>query len=431
MTLSADDARHLLRRAGYGALPADVADLTGRTRADAVARVTTTSGGFGAGDVPSLEGQGNSTGRRNLAYWWVLAMTASPAPITERLTYFWHSHFACSTDRVRDIRTMRDQHRLLRTRATGDFHDLLQAVAVDPAMLIDLDNASNRAGDEQENFARELMELYTIGNHTFTEDEVISVARAWTGHNIDDSRPPRYRFYSDRHDKHDKTLFGLTRKWDGPDTITELVRGVRQDTTASFIATKLWREFGDPASASPALLDHLAAAMKASGMSALAVVRAIFEHDDFWAPERRYVMVKDPISWIVELQRRTGVTLSASRLDQRCEHLNQQLLRPPSVAGWGHNGAWLSSAQLLTRNRVALDFARDATDRGFLAGIADRSADDAAQLVLDRFGIPDASPGTREAVARWHREARDDLNDTWMEREAFRVGAMLPEVNLA
>ena len=99
-------------------------------------------------------------------------------------------------------------------------------------------------------------------------------------------------------------------------------------------------------------------------VSALAVVRAIFEHDDFWAPERRYAKIKDPISWIVELQRRTGVVLSPSRLDQRCEQLNQQLLRPPSVAGWGHNGAWLSSAQLLTRNRVALDLARNATDTG-------------------------------------------------------------------
>lgn len=432
MTLTAADARHLLRRAGYGGLPGEVDTLTGRTRAAAVAVALDPAGATTHDDIPAVAGSSRNGERRMLAHWWIAQMTESRAPIVERLVFFWHSHFACSSDRVRDQRNMRNQHWLFRRHGLGPFRTLLHRVAIDPAMLIDLDNASNVAGDEQENFARELMELYTIGNGMFSEDEVVAMARAWTGHNlVDGSRPPAYHFHSNRHDKHEKTLFGITRNWDGPETIDELVDGVRRDQTAWYLATKLWREFGDPAWASAELITHLADVWKGSDGNALEVVEAMFLRDEFWAPERRHAVVKPPISWIVELQRLTGVRLSESRLDQRLAVLGQQLFLPPSVAGWGHNGAWLSAATVLARARVARDMAAAVQDTGWFDGIADRTSASAASLILDRFQIPDASTQTRGLLETWHAEAIEEMSDYWVEREAFRVGALLPEVNLA
>ena len=431
MTLTAADARHLMRRAGYGALDADVSALTGLTRQAAVDHVMDLTGRVDGTSVPAVTS--SSSQRRMLAHWWVEQMTTSPSPISERLIYFWHSHFANSSDRVRDQRNMKDQHYFMRQYGLGGFHALLTKIAFGPAMLIDLDNASNVAGDEQENFARELLELYTIGNGRFTEDEVIAVARAWTGHNIEDgSRPPRYAFYADRHDKHDKTLFGITKKWDAPDTLDELVNGVRRSWTADYLAWKLWREFGDANWWTEELITDLANVMQASNMSAVAVVRAIFLRDEFWAPERRFGAVKQPLAWIVELQKRTGLRLSESRLDQRCGVLGQQLFLPPSVAGWGHNGAWLSAASLLARARVARDLASGVRDAGHFTGIADQTPAAAATRILNFFGVPDASAATRTVVENWHIAlAEETSSDSWFEREAFRVGALLPEVNLA
>lgn len=432
MTLTPADARHLLRRAAYGGLPAEVDDLVGRTRADAVDRVMSTTGAAAPAAVPSVTS--SSSQRRPLAQWWLEEMTTTPAPIVERLIYFWHSHFACSSERVRDTRVMRQQHLLMRQYALSDFRTMLGVISFDAAMLIDLDNAVNVAGDEQENFARELMELYTIGNGSFTEDEVISVARAWTGHNLaDDASPARYEFYSNRHDKHDKTLFGITQKWDAQDTIDELSTGVRRDQTAWFLSSKLWKEFGDPSWVSADLLTHLSGVTKANNMSVYHTVHALFMRDEFWAPERRMCMIKPPIPWLIELQRRSGERLTEGEADNRLDTMGHRLFLPPSVAGWGHNTAWLSGTQTLGRARAANDLAYDSQQSGFFDGLGDMAPQAAVNRILDAFGVPDASQGTRDVLENWYIEVgiTDDLSDRDIEREAFRVGAMLPEVNLA
>ncbi|MEO0492655.1 MAG: DUF1800 family protein, partial [Actinomycetota bacterium] len=308
MTLTDADARHLLRRTGFGGLPAEVDELTGKTRAQAVAIAASAVGYTSHLGVPAAT-EGNLFGqRRTMQRWWIDVMVGTPAPLVEKLVYFWHSHFACTTERVRDWRNMRDQHAQFRQFGLGPFEPLLSAISFGPAMLIDLDNASNVAGDEQENFGRELMELYTIGNGMFSEAEVIAMARAWTGHNLEQgAKPPRYQFHSNRHDKHEKTLFGITANWDAPETITELVDGVRKDQTAWYLATKLWREFGDPGWASAELITHLADVWKANDSTAWDVLEALFLRDEFWATDRRYAVVKQPVAWVAALERRTGV----------------------------------------------------------------------------------------------------------------------------
>ena len=433
MGINESEARHLMRRVGFGALPANVVTLTALDRVDAVDHALGASGAPLSTQVPAITTSlSRSEGRRILSDWWVGRMAGGAAPIVEKMVLFWHSHFACTIDRVKYMDLMRTQHLIFRQHALGDFHDLCQAVAIDPAMLIDLDNADNVAGEEQENFARELMELYTIGNGNFSEADVIAMARAWTGYGLTGEKEnQRYQFHSQYHDYGTKTLFGASQNWTGPAAITALTRGVRQESTARFLCLKLWRYFGDPADVPNNLLDDLTQVMVANNMAIRPVVRAILLRDEFWDPTRRFGMVKPAIAWMAEMRRRTGVVLSASRLMSRSEDLGQQLFTPPSVTGWGHNGAWLSSTQMLARARVAEDMRSDVQESGWLAGVSTASPASCADTILDRFGVPDASSGTRQRLIEWATDAGDELNEKWFEREAFRVGALIPEVHLA
>ena len=434
MTLTDSDARHLLRRAAFGGLDSEVEELIGKSRGQAVALAVSQAGCTSHLDVPHADAPENNlhSQRKAMQRWWLDVMASTPAPLVEKLVYFWHSHFACTADRVRDWRNMRDQHAQFREYGLGPFEPLLEAISFGAAMLIDLDNASNVAGFEQENFARELMELYTIGNGMFSEAEVTAMARAWTGHNLKNgAQPPRYQFQPHLHDESDKTLFGITANWDAPQTISELVNGARKDQTAWFLATKLWREFGDPAWASAELITHLADVWKAHNSTAWDVLEALFLRDEFWAPERRYSVVKQPIAWVVEMERRTGVRNSESRLEDRLKVMGHQPFLPPSVAGWGHNEEWLSSTALLSRARLARVMSPEVQETGIFEGISSDNTNSAIERILTFFGVPDASTQTREALKLWHISAGDSMTDHYTEREAFRVGALLPEVNLA
>lgn len=425
------DTLLLLRRAGFGASDDDLSDYAGLSRAEAVARATRTDGAPSDADVPQVAGERRGEEQRQLTSWWLDQMVSSPAPIVERLTYFWHSHFACTIRRVKDMRLMRDQHLIFRRAGLGPFRELLHQVALDPAMLLDLDNASNFRGREQENFARELMELYTLGAGNFTERDVVEMARAWTGHNLlRRPEPATYLFKSWRHDHASKTILGVTRYWNGPETIDELVDGAGRDLTARFMAAKLWREFGDAGWSSPELIDGLADVWRTSDGNALEVVRAIFLSDEFWSSSRRYSVVKPPVSFIVGLRRRTGVALPNRTINLALSGMDHSLFAPPTVAGWGHNEYWLASSALQIRAYVALQLAGPATQRGLLSGLRDDSAPQATERLLALFGVPDASDQTRAATEDWCRVAGANLTRVQFEREAFRFGALLPEVHL-
>ena len=241
------DAAHLLRRVGFGPTTAEIQALTGLTRQAAVTQVMNF-----AGAPPVARPVVDDPERRNQwdcfvtgLEWWVDRMRTSPTPLQEKMTLFWHNHFCSSQDKVSDMTAMFDQNQKFRTLGMGDFETLAQAVAIDPAMLVYLDNATNRVGSEQEKFGRELMELFTLGVGNFTEADVVAMAKAWTGHNIvgwnGTFTDPTYVFKPTRHDPSLKTLFGITQAWDGPQAITEIVKGSKRPACARFIATKLLR----------------------------------------------------------------------------------------------------------------------------------------------------------------------------------------------
>lgn len=465
--LSRQDAAHFLRRVGFGGTDAELTALTGMTRTAAVDAAM----GFTAADpipagpdvgVPGWVGNPSQwEAHSDAVAWWIQRMAdlpnptttpspvpavSAPRPLHEKMALFWHEHFACGQDKVFDFPQMWDQNGLFRRRGLGDFETLLREVSVHPAMLVFLDNQSNVKGGIQENFARELMELYTIGVGNFTEADVVAMARAWTGHNTVGWTGSRwdatYVFRSGEHDTGQKTLFGITANWNGNaargggrDTIHELVHGVRRQATSRFITRKLFRYFAhlDP---SPAVVNQLAVVFVSSGMRIAPLVRAILLHDEFWGATARNALVRSPVEWMVALLRRTGFRAEDHGLRWNMEPMGQTLFDPPSVAGWGQGQYWLSTASAWARGGFVRGMRWRVAESplaqpggpfaGFDAHPKQLTDAQAAARIFDLFGIEQPSARTTAAIRQWygrtHAEAR------WATiPQGFMVGALCPE----
>ena len=221
------DIAHLLRRTEFVVKHARLSALTPLTLAQAVDDVLD----FSQNGNPQLptefttHDENNSWGQYvNAVNWWLDSMRTRPRPMQEKMTLFWHGHFTSSWwDGIGRTDHMMHQNQLYRTQAQGNFLTLTQAMSLEPAMLVYLNNADNRKGSPNQNFARELMELFTLGVGNYTEADVEAAARAWTGHNAD-WPAYNYLFVSNRHDLANKTFFGTTKNWDGPDIINEILR---------------------------------------------------------------------------------------------------------------------------------------------------------------------------------------------------------------
>ena len=368
--------------------------------------------------------------------WWVDRMIAAPPSIEEKLTLFWHSHFATAREKVEDAELVWNQHVQIREHGFGDFRTLLGRISFGSAMLIYLDNETNVAGAEQENFARELMELHTIGNGNFSEDDVIAMARAWTGHNTVGRTPennweydPAYIFRPEDHDNGTKTLFGISRNWDAPETLDELCSGVKATAMSEFIARKIFSFFvhTEP---EPSTIESLAAGFRASGLDITALVREVLLLDEFWAPETRYALVKSPVEFMVDVLRRCGLRSDDVSLRWRMEGMGMVLFDPPNVAGWGQNGFWLSTATAWNKSRWINSMKWAADDLGILQDLDELTPDEAVDRVISFFGLYDVSSQSRN-------HARDLIEVTQRDRpwalkyEPFAMGLFLPEVQCA
>ena len=434
--VSYHDAAHLLRRAGFGGTPKQARELKGLTRAQAVEQMLD----FGTKTPERPPFYANeSEWQQNLKAmeWWVAKMGSTPYPLQEKMTLFWHGHFATSWDKVKEQALMNDQNHVLRTMAMGDFAELCTEISLGSAMLIYLDNETNVAGAEQENFARELMELFTIGVGNFSEKEVVAMAKAWTGHNTRGfvnrngswEFDPTYVFNKEDHDGSNKTLFGITKKWNGPDTIDELVHGVRQDMTARFIATKLWKFLatGNP---SEAVIDRLAAAFIESGMIIEALVRAVLLEDDFWSADARYGLVRSPVEYLVGLMDITGWTSEEVPIRWYMDPMGQTLFNPPDVAGWGTDTYWVSTATAWARARFVTEWQWKVRKSDLMLGIEDMPVGEAVDLIFATFNITEPSPATRARFESWFKGAIKG-DRTWaIQSNAFVLGALCPEFQM-
>lgn len=393
------DVSHLLRRAGFGATAAEVDALAGLPNwaavVDRVLDISANPSDTIPAAVDSRTDQWYGAWVAGVQYW-VDRMVTTPTPIVEKMTLFWHGLFTSSVDKVY-ARLVFRQVRTYRAHALGDLHALAQAMALTPAMLVYLDNESNVVGNPNENFARELMELFLLGQGQYTEADVQAMARAWTGHGYD-SVGETYIWYPGRHDNGDKTLFGITRNWDGPATITEIVRGSKQRACARWIAGKLWAFFAGPAP-STAVLDALTDAFVASNMNIKAVVRALFLRPEFRSPAVRTGLLRSPVEWMAASMRSLGLRSAQAHPEWYLERCGQKLYAPPNVGGWKGNDGWVATSTAWGKGTFASAVQWTARERGTFQGWGtSRSPAAAAQGAFDLFGIEDPSPATRAAV---------------------------------
>ena len=289
---------------------------------------------------------------------WLYRMIFTPNPLRERMTLFWHNHFATSNAKVDNPALMRRQNALLRSHALGDFKSLLKAMAKDPAMLLWLDSATNRKARPNENYAREVMELFTLGRGKYTEKDVQEAARAFTGSFI---QADSFHEVLAQHDDGAKTVLGRTGAWRGDD-VAEIL--LDQPACAEFLARKLFRLFfSDVDEPPPDLLAPLAQAYRASGYETMAAVRLILRSRLFHDPGMRRRRVSSPVEFVVGTIRALEVlrpTLGADGLARAASGMGQTLFAPPSVAGWDGGQAWINTTATLARTNFILALANDA-----------------------------------------------------------------------
>lgn len=287
---------------------------------------------------------------RRIAFWWLDRMVRSKHPLQEKMTLFWHGHFATTEEKLRDYRKIKLQLDTLRQGALGSFRDLLAAIAKDPAMLVFLDATHNVKGAPNENFGREIMELFTMGVGNYTEDDVREAARAFTGWTNDDLA---FAFDPARHDDGVKHFLGQTGAFTGDDILRIILQ---QDQTATYIATKIYRFFVRT-DVAPDFAGNLGALLRDSDYDIAAFLTALFLSQDFYSAPSVATHIKSPTELIVSTYRKLGLT-GMPGVPDPCvvgRTLGQVLLYPPTVAGWGEGRAWITPGLLFERGNFARD----------------------------------------------------------------------------
>lgn len=285
---------------------------------------------------------------RRAGQWWAQRMLVTPRPLQEKLALFWHGHFATSDTKVRDYRKLLAQYALFRAHANGNFRDLLIGVARDPAMLVYLDAGENVKGRPNENFGREILELFTMGVGNYTETDIREASRAftgWTHAGLDFVVQPEL------HDAGVKTFLGRTGPFGGVEIIDIILD---RDVTARFIAAKLYRSFvrDDPP---PALVAELGALLRRHDYALAPLLTAIFRSRDFYAPAAYATQIKSPVHLVVSTYRKLGLREIPGVPDfgSTTRALGQELFYPPNVAGWEGGRSWITPALLLERGNFA------------------------------------------------------------------------------
>lgn len=419
-----------------GGTTAQIDQLVGLTREQAVTRLLNATTPGLPGFARFATGDEHWRAQEKMIEWWVDRMITSTPSIEEKLTLFLHDHFATGREKVEDAELMWDQHVVLRNFGQGSFRVLLERISFGSAMLIWLDNETNIAGAEQENFARELMELHTVGNGNFTEDDVVAMAKAWTGHNtVGATREnnwvydPSYIFRAENHDNSQKTLFGDRRNWDAKDTLDALCTGPKAVATSRYIAAKMFR-FYVHSSPTDAVVNELATVFRNNNLNIKTLLREVLLHNEFWKESTRYELVKSPVEYMVDIMRRNGLRSADDSVRWRMEGMGMTLFDPPTVAGWGSNGYWLSTARSWAKSRFVNHLKWSAEDRGILQDLDHLSAAQVANVVLTFYSIFDVSTQTREQMIELIETIREE--HPWaMNHIPFAVGMMMPEVQCA
>ena len=288
---------------------------------------------------------------RRVGYWWAERMLDTERPLEEKMALFWHGHFATAESKVRDYRKMLLQIDTFERHATGNFGDLVVAVARDPAMLYYLDAGVNVKGAANENFAREVMELFTMGVGNYSERDVREAARAFTGWNFSN-----LDFVVDPalHDDEPKEFLGRTGNFDGVDVLDIILE---QPVTAEYIATKIFRFFVRD-DFSPELSAKLGSLLRDADYELRPLLMTTFLSRDFYSTATYGAHIKGPVEHVITLLKQLGVedVPGVPDFNATTIALGQHLLNPPSVAGWAQGQSWITPALIQERGNVAFDF---------------------------------------------------------------------------
>lgn len=340
-------AAHLFRRAGFGATSEELDEAAGRAPAAVVTGLV--EGGPGTAEFDAGADRLTATvvsagGPEKLAATWLYRMLGSPHPLREKMTLFWHGHFATSGAKVTDSDVMQRQNDLLRRYALGDFAALALEISRDPAMLIYLDSATNRKAHPNENYARELMELFCLGEGNYTEHDVREVARCFTGWGL---RRDKFRFNAFEHDDGEKSFLGASGRFGGEDAVRVVLE---QPACGRFIARKLFRWFVCDEPAPPdALIEPLAEEFRGNGMNVAALVTRILGSRLFFSEAVVGRKVRSPAELAVGLLRTLNGSTDLNALGAGIAETGQSLYYPPNVKGWDGGRAWIDSSTLLGR----------------------------------------------------------------------------------
>ena len=287
---------------------------------------------------------------RRLGYWWANRMLQTKHPVEEKMALLWHGHFATHENKVRDYRKMMQQIDLFEKNATGNIRDLAIQVAQNPAMLYFLDAQYNVKGAANENFAREVMELFTMGVGNYSERDVREGARAFTGWYFDDLT---FKVDAAKHDDGVKTFLGRTGNLDGVDALKIIFE---QPVTAEYLAGKIYR-FLVRDELSPDLRKRLGTILRDSDYQVKPLLAVIFSSKDFYSQASYGAHIKGPVEHFVAMMKHLGVDAipGVPDFNQSTIAMGQHLLNPPSVAGWAGGKAWITPGLLIARGNVARD----------------------------------------------------------------------------
>jgi hypothetical protein len=362
-------AGHLYRRAGFGATSAElhaaVRDGPDRT-IDSLLHGRSGQAAFDNDTALLARSIGQSNSGPEAPAWWLYRMLYTPHPLREKLTLFWHNHFATSNRKVNNARYMLGQYDLMYRHALGNFRILLQEMSHDPAMMVWLDTVQSRRQMPNENYARELMELFSLGVNNirrptarnYTEQDIREAARAFTGWQIDDGRGV---FRASQHDDSEKTVLGRRGRWRADDIVRICLD---QEAAPYFIVAKLFRFLvSETVPAAPELLEPLATEFRRGDYDFGALVERVLRSNLFFAPLVYRTRIKAPVDFSLGIIRGLEGRQGTLALGLALEGLGQRLFYPPSVAGWEGGRAWLNGQTLLYRQNLALALTSTQDDR--------------------------------------------------------------------
>jgi len=462
------DVAYLCRRAGFGATSSELDTLSAQPSIDAL--VDTIVGdprNFGpikpSPSMPSAGSPGKKpdAAMEKIGRWYLQRMTDArfvvsnakskvASPLREKMILFWHGLLVSSVTKpeVADRHpTLAGQHALFRNLALDDFQNLIAQTSRDPAMLIYLDNWISTADNPNENFAREVQELMTIGVGNYTQDDVVAAARAGTGYTLTDSKKSTFVFNPDDHDDGQKTFYGVTANWDllgnagnsGGHDVLPYICTNKQSLVATFVGKAMWQYFASFAPSATTLADVAAGFTQSGQLSISDALKTIFKHPDFWATPARTGKVKNPVEWVVTSMKALSITKLPSYhygtdpVNDNMGPMGMMLFNQPNVSGWWHKPEtrWIGFPAFAAKVD-ALDAMLDVAlknKKNPLWSLASQPADTAVDNAFGLWGVDPttAGPSRARAIDMVNAQIADNISTYWRVRNIARVIALSPD----